>query len=98
MSGGILVKNYIDQSQEFMLCAVALAYPVNTLLRSGKILSALLLGLLALSFIINMTFVIVSRTALVTMPMMLAVFALLHFKWRSVAIMACGAILLAALA
>ncbi|MBU6461533.1 MAG: O-antigen ligase family protein [Proteobacteria bacterium] len=95
---GILVKNYIDQSQEFVLCAVALAYPVNTLLRSGKILPALLLGLLALSFVINMMFVIVSRTALVTMPMMLAVFALLHFKWRSIAAMTCGAILLAALA
>ena len=24
---GIFVKNYIDQSQEFALCAVALAYP-----------------------------------------------------------------------
>ena len=28
------VKNYIDQSQEFALCAVALAYPVITLLRA----------------------------------------------------------------
>ena len=27
---GIFVKNYIDQSQEFALCAVALAYPVVT--------------------------------------------------------------------
>ena len=35
---GIFVKNYIDQSQEFALCAVALAYPVITLLRNGRIL------------------------------------------------------------
>jgi O-antigen ligase len=95
---GIFVKNYIDQSQEFALCAVALAYPIVSLLRSGKILPASLLGLLALSFVVNMTFVIVSRTALVTMPLMLAVFALLHFKWRNVAVMACAAVLLAALA
>ena len=27
---GIFVKNYIDQSQEFALCAVALAYPIIT--------------------------------------------------------------------
>ena len=30
---GIFVKNYIDQSQEFALCAVALAYPVIRLLQ-----------------------------------------------------------------
>ena len=29
---GVPVKNYIDQSQEFALCAVVLAYPVVTLL------------------------------------------------------------------
>src|SRR4051794_23688450 len=33
---GILVKNYIDQSQEFALCAVALAYPVIRLLQARK--------------------------------------------------------------
>ena len=83
-SYGVPVKNYIDQSQEFALCAVALAYPVITLLRAKKILLAVLLVALSLSFIVNMMFVIVSRTAMVTMPIMLAVFALLHLKWRSV--------------
>jgi O-antigen ligase len=95
---GIFVKNYIDQSQEFVLCAVALAFPIVTLLRAGKIWPALLLGALALGFAINMAFVIVSRTALVTMPIMLAVFALLHLKWRSIAIIACLMIVLAGLA
>ena len=83
-SYGVPVKNYIDQSQEFALCAVALAYPVITLLRAKKILLAVLLVALSLSFIVNMMFVIVSRTAMVTMPIMLAVFTLLHLKWRSV--------------
>ena len=87
---GIFVKNYIDQSQEFALCAVALAYPVITLLRAKRIVPALLLAALALSFVVNMAFVIVSRTALVTMPVMLAVFALLHLKWRSIVIIACA--------
>ena len=45
-----------------------------------------------------MTFVIVSRTALVTMPIMLAVFALLHLKWRSIVIIACRAMVFAGLA
>ena len=89
---GIFVKNYIDQSQEFALCAVALAYPIVTLLRAKRIWLAVLLVAIALSFLVNMVFVIVSRTALVTMPIMLAVFALLHLKWRSIVIIFCAAI------
>ena len=43
----------------------------------------------AASFVVNMMFVTVSRTALVTMPIMLAVFALLHLQWRKVVILLC---------
>jgi O-antigen ligase len=95
---GVPVKNYIDQSQEFALCAVALAYPVITLLRAKRTWLAALLIALALSFVVNMMFVIVSRTALVTMPIMLAVFALLHLKWRSIVIIACATAVLGGLA
>ena len=42
-----------------------------------------MLGAISLGFVVNMAFVIVSRTAMVTMPIMLAVFALLHLKWRT---------------
>ena len=79
---GIFVKDYIDQSQEFALCAVALAYPIIMLLRERRIGLAILLAAVAASFVANMTFVIVSRTALVTMPIMAAVFGLLHLRWR----------------
>ena len=79
---GIFVKDYIDQSQEFALCAVALAYPVITLLRERRIGLAILLAVVAASFVTNMAFVIVSRTALVTMPITAAVFGLLHLRWR----------------
>ncbi|UVO33235.1 O-antigen ligase family protein [Bradyrhizobium arachidis] len=85
---GIFVKNYIDQSQEFTLCAVALAYPIVLLLREKRFWLAGLLTAVALSFLANMAFVVVSRTALVTVPIMLAVFALLHLKWRSILIIA----------
>jgi hypothetical protein len=91
-SPGIFVKNYIDQSQEFALCAVALAFPIATLLRAGKIVLALLLGALALGFLANMAFVIVSRTALVTIPIMLAVFALLHLRWQTTLMILCAAV------
>nr|WP_249797172.1 MULTISPECIES: O-antigen ligase family protein [unclassified Bradyrhizobium] len=87
---GIFVKNYIDQSQEFTLCAVALAYPIVRLLREKRYWLAGLLTALALSFFVNMAFVVVSRTALVTIPIMFGVFALLHLKWRSIAIIATG--------
>jgi O-antigen ligase len=86
---GVPVKNHIDQSQEFALCAVVLAYPIITMLRAKRVLPAVFLVAVSLSFVVNMAFVIVSRTALVTMPIMLAVFALLHLKWRSVVAIMC---------
>jgi O-antigen ligase len=95
---GIFVKNYIDQSQEFALCAVALAYPIMTFLQTNRIRLAALLTAVALSFLANMTFVVISRTALVTMPIMLAVFALIHLKLRTAVVALCGAALLAAVA
>jgi O-antigen ligase len=82
-SRGIVVKDYIDQSQEFTLCVVVLAYPVIQLLRAKKLWHAALLSAIALSFVANMAFVIVSRTAIVTMPIMVAVFGLVHLKWRT---------------
>ncbi len=96
-ANGIVVKNYIDQSQEFVLCMVALAYPVLTLVRTNRIWLATLLAAVALSFLVNMMFVVISRTALVTMPIMLAVFALLHLRVRTAIAILCAALLLAAL-
>jgi O-antigen ligase len=98
ISRGIFVKNYIDQSQEFGLCAVALAYPIITFLRTKRILLAALLIAIAMSFVVNMAFVVVSRTALVTIPIMLAVFALLHLNWRSVVAIMCFLAVFAGLA
>jgi O-antigen ligase len=95
---GVPVKNYIDQSQEFALCAVVLAYPVITLLRAGRIWPAALLVAVSISFVVNMLFVSVSRTALVTMPIMVAMFALLHLQWRSIVVIACAMAVLGGLA
>jgi O-antigen ligase len=95
---GIFVKNYIDQSQEFALCIVTLVYPIITFLRAKRIWLAALLIAIVLSLVINMAFVIVSRTALVTVPVMLAVFALLHLRWRSIVIILCATAVFAGLA
>jgi len=92
---GIFVKNYIDQSQEFTLCAVALAYPVAMLLRQRRLVLAVLLAAVALGLFANMAFVVVSRTALVTVPIMVMVFGLLHLRWRSIALILCAMAVLA---
>jgi O-antigen ligase len=95
---GVPVKNYIDQSQEFALCAMVLAYPIVTMLRAKRIFQAVSLTAVSLSFVVNMMIVIVSRTMLVTMPIMLAVFAFLHLKWRSVVVILCLTTVLGGLA
>jgi O-antigen ligase len=95
---GIFVKNYIDQSQEFTLCAVALAYPMVMFARNGRIWLALLCSTIAAAFILTMTFVIVSRTALVTMPIMLAVFGLMHLRARTNLAILSGTVAVAAVA
>jgi O-antigen ligase len=95
---GVPVKNYIDQSQSFALCAVALAYPVLSLLRQRRFVPALLLFVIAMGFLANMVFVVVSRTALVTMPIMLAVFGAIHLKWRTNIMILVIAIIVAGLA
>lgn len=93
---GVPVKNYIDQGQEFALCAVVLAYPALVFWRTNRIWLAALLAAIALSFLVNMMFVVVSRTALVTMPVMVAVFALLHLRLRTAVAVLFVAALLAA--
>ncbi|HLX18160.1 MAG TPA: O-antigen ligase family protein [Bradyrhizobium sp.] len=80
---GVAVKNYIDQSQEFALCAVVLAYPVIVMLRARRTWLAAMFIAISVSFVFNMLFVSISRTALVTIPVMLAVFGLLHLRWRT---------------
>lgn len=82
---GVFVRNYIDQSQEFAFCVLALAFPVMALWREGKRSQAAWLALLALAFVANMVFVIASRTALATMPLLLAVFAFRHLPVRGIA-------------
>jgi O-antigen ligase len=52
---GVPVKNYIDQSQEFALRAVALAYPIASLLRAKRVLPAAFVGAFFPSFVIDVS-------------------------------------------
>lgn len=95
VESGIAVRNYIDQSQEFALCALALVYPIVALFHQGRVRLAALFALLSIGFLANMMFVVVSRTALVTLPVLVVVFALLHLRWRA-ALVTAGAMVLVA--
>ena len=87
---GVPVRNYIDQSYEFALCVLVLIYPVCGLLRERRLWAASLLIGVCIVFILNMTFVAVSRSALLTIPIILAVVAFRYWNWRGTAIVICG--------
>lgn len=90
---GVPVKNYIDQSQEFALCAVGALYFIVQSFRQRQWLKTGILAIAAGGFFANMTFVVVSRTALVTMPIMVGVFVLSCLSRRGM-VAALGAVLL----
>lgn len=71
---GVPVKNYIDQSQSFALCAVALAWLILELIKARKLRLALPLLALSIAFLADLSFVVLARTALIYTPIMLVLF------------------------
>ncbi|QHP70670.1 O-antigen ligase domain-containing protein [Bradyrhizobium sp. LCT2] len=97
-SSGVPVKNYIDQSQEFTLCAFALALPALTFWRGGRVIAATACLGLILLFATNMVFVAAARTALLYIPVLLALFAWKHLSRRAALVLLAGAVAASALA
>ena len=94
---GVPIRNYIDQSQEFGICLVGLFSAALFLFERKMWQQAILPGLAAVAFAGNLVFVVVSRTAIVGIPVMLVVVAWRHGGRRSMlAMMGIGAILFAA--
>jgi O-antigen ligase len=86
-SYGVPVRDYIVQSQEFILCAVGLVYVVFMRVSERRWMQAALLAALALLFLANVLFVAPSRTGLVTGPVLLLILVLAHCRFAvSVAI------------
>ncbi|MFH1340394.1 MAG: O-antigen ligase family protein [Pseudomonadota bacterium] len=93
VSVGVPVRNYIDQSQEFALCAFALALPALIAFRWRKRTWAIGCLVLLLAFLANMSFVISARTALLYVPVLLLMFAVLHLNRRAaLALLAASAV------
>jgi O-antigen ligase len=83
VSDGVPVKNYIDQSQEFTLCAFALALPALLFWQRRQVAASAGCVALIAAFIANMMFVASARTALLCMLVLLALFASLHLRLRA---------------
>ena len=91
-SAGVPVKNYIDQSQEFTLCAFALALPALSFWRGGILTATAACLALILLFVTNMVFVASARTALLCIAMLLALFAWRHLGRRAALLLLAGAL------
>jgi O-antigen ligase len=83
VADGVAVKSYVDQSQEFAFCIFALAWPAMTLFREKRFGWALACVALMACFFANMMFVVTARTALVCIPVLLALFAIRQLGRRT---------------
>jgi O-antigen ligase len=79
---GVPLKNYIDQSQGFAFCALALAAIAVESWRRQQQRIAVSAALIAIALLANLAFVNVSRTALVYSPVLAALFAYRYLGLR----------------
>jgi O-antigen ligase len=75
---GVPVKDYIAQGSEFTVCIFLLAGTAVAAWHRQQRWSALAMSVLALAFLTNLLFVATSRTALVAIPLLLLLFALMQ--------------------
>lgn len=79
-SYGVPVRDYIVQSQEFILCAVGLIYVAYMRLRARDWPLAVGCVALAALFVVNVLFIAPSRTGLVTFPVLLLILVAAHMR------------------
>ncbi|MEA2873273.1 MAG: O-antigen ligase [Hyphomicrobiales bacterium] len=93
---GMLVKDYIAQSTEFLICALALLGVAADRWRAQRRLAVAAI-LLACLFLANIFYIAPGRTAIAIMPLLLIVFGFRYFGWKGlVAACVAGAVLAAA--
>ncbi|MCP2000995.1 O-antigen ligase family protein [Nitrobacter winogradskyi] len=79
---GVPVKNWITQGVEFVLCIFGSAALAIVMWRKQRRYAAAGLALLGVAFFFNMALVASSRTALVSLPVLLLASTLRYMKWR----------------
>jgi len=94
---GILVKDYIAQSSEFLVCVFGLLGLAAARWQKGDTRFAAGALLLACLFLANIFYVAPGRTAIVIMPALLVIFGFYFFGWKGVAAaVVAGAVIAAA--
>ncbi|MEA2879017.1 MAG: O-antigen ligase [Hyphomicrobiales bacterium] len=93
---GMLVKDYIAQSTEFLICALALLGVAAERWRAQQRLAVAAI-LLACLFLANIFYIAPGRTALAVLPLLLVIFGFRYFGWKGL-LAACvaGAVIAAA--
>lgn len=81
---GVPVKDYLIQAALFTVSAFILLYMARDACLSRRNGTAILYAALATAFIANICFVVTSRTALLTVPVLLALFAVKSFRWKGI--------------
>lgn len=92
---GVPVKDYLMQAALFVVSAFILFYFAHDACRTRRWGIAAACGALAIAFIANIAFVASSRTALLTVPVLLVLFALKCFRWKGICIVATAGIVAA---
>lgn len=80
---GLPVKDYIMQGGLFALCAFILLYLFHMAVQRKQIAQSVAYAALAAAFLLNIFFVITGRTALVTLPVLLVLYAFAGFRWKT---------------
>lgn len=89
---GVPVKDYVLQSEEFLICAFVLLAIVFDWGRAGRWRQAALLLVVPVLALANIAFVVTGRTALLVAPVLTLLLGWRQFRWRGLfgsAIMAC---------
>jgi O-antigen ligase len=92
---GVPVKDYLSQAGLFIASAFILLYLARDAYFARRHRVAALYVACAIAFIANITFVVSSRTALLTVPVLLALFAVRYFRWKGICAIAAGGVVLA---
>lgn len=82
-SPGVPVRNYIDQSHEFVLCLFLLAPLLVAWIGKPQRTPALAVAILMLGFYCSLIYVATARTVVIYVPVLLILFAFRYFTRRS---------------
>lgn len=82
MQFGVPAKDYILQSDEFLMCAMVLFAIAFDAARGGRWRSVAGLVVLGIAFIANILFVVTGRTTLVVAPVLILLLGWRQFRWK----------------